>query len=104
MRRLAFQPSEQGRADARMKPGTGVPFQLLIYFLCPQTFQRGEEVLPTNLPPLGQPVAKPSETLRDLEMVKIELAQEGNRLRVLLGGRPIHGFVELRQRLRELAA
>src|SRR3990172_5189501 len=104
MRRPAFQPSEQGRADARMTPMIDVTFQLLIYFLCTQTFQLGEEVLPTNLPPLGQPVAKPSETLRDLEMVKIELAQEGNRLRVLLAGRPIDGIVELRQRLRELAA
>lgn len=103
MRRPNYQRTDEGRADARMTPMIDVTFQLLIYFLCTQSFQAGEGVLPTNLPPLGAASAAPKETVRDLEMVKIELAQQGDSLRVRLAGRAVDGLAELSPRLRELA-
>ncbi len=70
-----------------MTPMIDVVFQLLIFFVCIVEFQKSEEMLEANLPPLGQGPKQVQKTPQELDLGRIEVDVAKDRVVASFQGR-----------------
>lgn len=88
--------------NSQMTPMIDCIFQLMIFFLCTAGFVVPEAVLPTELPNQGAVSTVPALDYEDTEVVRIELAGDGEPLTILLNGNSIPSIAELLDRLEQV--
>jgi len=70
----------------QMTPMIDIVFQLLIFFVCTVEFQRAEDVLEANVPPLEGPGVA-TKSPEELDLGRIEIAIHSDEISVRFQGR-----------------
>jgi biopolymer transport protein ExbD len=77
---------DQAPFTVQMTPMIDIVFQLLIFFVCTVEFQRSEEVLEANLPPLQGPGIA-SKSSEELDLGRIDVAIHSDKVSIRFQGR-----------------
>ncbi|MCA9149564.1 MAG: biopolymer transporter ExbD [Planctomycetales bacterium] len=104
MRIPTSQNRSTGRPDAAMTPMIDVVFLLLIFFVVTASFQRMEQLLPSELTaPSGAGVAADLRE-EDFEKIVIRLQRAGQGIAWTLNGQAVDSPAQLDARLKTLAS